>query len=206
MGLDMYLEKLPRNKTREQLDAESDEAWAKGIDYWREHIRKVREVAYWRKVNWLHGYIIRTFAGGVDECQDIWLKRGDIELILNTVKKTADILSGKRLIPQKENGVVDYKYVYVDDADKEPFIIEASDGKLKDKAALEAKLNEGYFKVETSANKQLDEVLPPEHGFFFGSYEYDNYYVWDVFETIEMLEKVLAEWDNNYRYVYQASW
>lgn len=206
MGLDMYLEKLPRNKTSEELKAEDDAAWEKGYDYWREHIRDVREVAYWRKVNWLHGYIVRTFAGGVDEGQDIWLKRGDIELILNTVRKTADILSGKRLIPQKENGIVDYKYVYVDDTDKEPFLIEASDGKLKDKAALEAKFNEGYFMVEPSAKEQLDAVLPPERGFFFGSYDYDNYYVWAVFETIETLEKVLAEWDDDYRYVYSASW
>jgi hypothetical protein len=206
MGLDMYLEKLPRNKTRKQLDAENDEAWAKGIEYWREHIRDVREVAYWRKANWLHGYIVRTFADGVDECQPIELSRNDVEIILAQCIEAADVLSGKRLIPQKENSIVDYKCVYVDDTDKEPFIIDASDGKLKDKAALEAKLDEGYFKVEPSAKEQLDAVLPPERGFFFGSYDYDNYYVWDVFETIEMLEKVLAEWDDNYRYVYQASW
>lgn len=188
MGLDMYLDKLPRNKTREELDAESE------------------AVACWRKVNWLHGYIVRTFADGVDECQPIELGRNDVEIILAQCIEAADVLSGKRLIPQKENGIVDYKRVYVDDTDKEPFIIEASGGKLKDKAALEAKLDEGYFKVEPSAKEQLDAALPPERGFFFGSYDYDNYYVWDVFETIEMLEKVLAEWDDNYRYVYQASW
>lgn len=206
MGLDMYLEKLPRNKTTEQLDAESDEAWKKGIDYWREHIRDVRRVAYWRKVNWLHGYIVRTFAGGVDDCQDIELKRVDVELVLATCKKAADILSGKRLIPQKKVGVKGFRTLYADDPDKEHVEIEASDGRLTDPEGFEDRLSEGRWKVEPSAWTQLDAVLPPVEGFFFGSHEYDSYYVWAIFDAIRIFDGVLSGWDDNYRYVYRASW
>lgn len=206
MGLDMYLDRFSRNKTREELEAEDIAAWNKGLDYWRKNIRDVRRVAYWRKVNWLHGFIVRTFAGGVDECQEIELKRRDIELILSRVREVADVLAGKRLIPQKKVGVKDYRNIYEDDPDKEPFTIQAANGRLTDPEALEDNLREGYFKVEASAKEQLDGLLPPRHGLFFGSYEYDNFYVWDVFDTVVKLDKALDEWDDGFRYIYRASW
>lgn len=206
MGLDMYLDRVPRFKTKEELEAESDEAWKIGYEYWREHIRKPREVAYWRKVNFLHGYIVRTFAGGVDECQEIELKRRDIELILSKVREVADVLAGKRLIPQKRVGAKGFRGIYADDPDKEPYTIQAANGRLTFPKALDDKLCEGYFKVEASAKEQLDRLLPPRHGSFFGSYEYDNFYVWDVFDTVVKLNKVLDEWDDGFRYIYQASW
>jgi hypothetical protein len=40
------------------------------------------DVAYWRKHPNLHGYIVREFAGGVDECQEIELNAGDLKKIL----------------------------------------------------------------------------------------------------------------------------
>lgn len=206
MGLDMYLERFPRNKTREQLDAESDEAWAKGIDYWREHIRKVREVAYWRKVNWLHGFIVRTFADGVDECQPIELSRSDVETILSECLDAADVLSGKRLICQKEVTVDGRNPTFEDDTSVEPLVIDFRCGYLVYAKELLDKTEDGYWKVEECVKEQLDSILPPERGFFFGSYEYDEWYVYDLCHTIAMLTSALNEWDDNYRYVYQASW
>lgn len=51
------------------------------------------------------------------------------------------------------------------------------------------------------------EKLPTREGFFFGCTEYDEYYYEDVKETMNILEKVLAETDfENESIYYSASW
>ncbi len=51
------------------------------------------------------------------------------------------------------------------------------------------------------------EKLPTRQGFFFGGTEYDQYYYEDVDETMNILEKVLAETDfENESIYYSASW
>ena len=39
------------------------------------------QIGYFRKFNALHNYIVNTFAYGVDECQDIFLYKEDVEKI-----------------------------------------------------------------------------------------------------------------------------
>ena len=53
------------------------------------------------------------------------------------------------------------------------------------------------------------ELLPTTEGFFFGGTEYDDYYFEEVSETIEMLEKLIADdekYDEYFEYFYRASW
>lgn len=45
------------------------------------------ELGYWRKHPNLHGFIVETFAGGVDECQEIPLTVEDLSLILAATTK-----------------------------------------------------------------------------------------------------------------------
>ena len=52
-----------------------------------------------------------------------------------------------------------------------------------------------------------EELLPPQAGFFFGSYDYDEWYFEGIDNTIEQLEKILNNpkfegWD----FIYQSSW
>lgn len=59
-----------------------------------------------------------------------------------------------------------------------------------------------------------DELLPTTEGFFFGSTDYDEYYMRDIEYTIEILEEILSEKvkDKNGReyysgdYFYSSSW
>ena len=44
------------------------------------------EIAYWRKHPNLHGYIVNTFADGVDDCRDIPLTKENIENIIQAVR------------------------------------------------------------------------------------------------------------------------
>jgi hypothetical protein len=50
-----------------------------------------------------------------------------------------------------------------------------------------------------------DENLPTQAGFFFGSYEYDEYYFDDLKSTIRQIDSVLTLSDE-YDFEYQASW
>jgi hypothetical protein len=45
------------------------------------------EVGYWRKHPNLHGFIVNTFADGMDECQEIVLNLEAVDTILNAIIK-----------------------------------------------------------------------------------------------------------------------
>jgi hypothetical protein len=51
-----------------------------------------------------------------------------------------------------------------------------------------------------------DELLPTTSGFFFGSTEYDEYYMQDIDTTINQLEQVLASTAADWHFQYQSSW
>lgn len=45
------------------------------------------ELAYWRKHPDLHGFVVRTFANGVDDCEPIELTADDLKLVLKAAKE-----------------------------------------------------------------------------------------------------------------------
>lgn len=54
---------------------------------------------------------------------------------------------------------------------------------------------------------KIEEILPTQGGFFFGSTTYDEYYFSDVEATIEIINKVLETTDfEKELVVYQSSW
>ena len=60
---------------------------------------------------------------------------------------------------------------------------------------------------ESKNSAKADELMPTRSGFFFGSTEYDEWYWQGIEETINILEKVLAETDFEQQVIfYQSSW
>lgn len=59
-------------------------------------------------------------------------------------------------------------------------------------------------------NSLAEELLPTSEGFFFGSTNYDTNYFESIKDTVEELEPLIEEWeqDTNHliSYTYQASW
>jgi hypothetical protein len=51
-----------------------------------------------------------------------------------------------------------------------------------------------------------DTDLEPRQGFFFGSYEKDEWYYQDLKNTVEGITKALSLPENEYDFYYQASW
>ena len=57
------------------------------------------------------------------------------------------------------------------------------------------------------ANRELAaELLPPNAGFFFGGYEYDEYYFDELTRTADELSVLLEALDDAWSFEYQASW
>lgn len=80
MGLDMYLEGRKyhtQNWKHPEKDVTEDGFRLK---------EKILELGYWRKEPNLHGYIVKTFADGKDECQDIELCVEDLQKIREAVR------------------------------------------------------------------------------------------------------------------------
>lgn len=69
-----------------------------------------------------------------------------------------------------------------------------------------AELLDTCRKVKAGGKEVAEELLPPQQGFFFGSYDIDEWYWQDIDNTIEQLEKLLAEIPQDWDFTYQASW
>lgn len=54
--------------------------------------------------------------------------------------------------------------------------------------------------------KLAEELLPVTEGFFFGSYDYDDWYFQYIQETEQAIQEILETFDNNYYFTYQSSW
>jgi len=79
MGLDMFIAGVRYYKYD---NLEEDNIGARKME-------ETVELAYWRKHPDLHGYIVNTFAGGVDNCEKILLEEKDLLRIKNAVNQNA---------------------------------------------------------------------------------------------------------------------
>ncbi len=154
MGLDMYLSaKKYMSKYFDPADVEriskvNDIFGVTGVedgDYGAEEVKF--RVAYWRKANAIHQWFVDNVQDGVDECQESWVSREQLQELLDICKEII----------------------------KSP--------------------------------KKGQELLPTQGGFFFGSTDYDDWYMQDIKFTAERIEKILA--DSAFQkadFYYQSSW
>ena len=80
MGLDIYLsgEKSFTNDFNEPANNVMEDGF---------RLKSKRyELGYWRKHPNLHGYIVQSFASGVDDCREIYLAEPDIREIISAIK------------------------------------------------------------------------------------------------------------------------
>ena len=54
--------------------------------------------------------------------------------------------------------------------------------------------------------EEAANLLPPQEGFFFGSYKYDEWYFNDIQDTINQLESILKDVPTEWELIYQSSW
>lgn len=206
MGLDMYLyadkyvsnssdvliEKFPEYRMdKEQYEQVMGITGMNALptpEFGGAHITKC--VAYWRKANAIHGWIVRNLANGVDTCQRIDVTREDLITLRDSCVKA--LANRANATPNKETTIS-----FKDDGSNAEAVVNSIIEKFK----LEAK----NFESNTMLADPLE--LEPTAGFFFGSTDKDEYYYRDIEYTIEVLNSLIAiSLDSEYSFYYQASW
>ena len=80
------------------------------------------QIGYFRKFNALHSYIVKNYADGVDECQDIWLTKKGIEKLLEVLKQVSeDHSKAPELLPTQSGfffGSTEYDEYYFADVEE----------------------------------------------------------------------------------------
>jgi hypothetical protein len=184
MGLDMYLDKRScvqnwdhmKPEHRHVITVTKGDGSATTIK--PERISYIIEqVAYWRKANAIHKWFVDNVQDGKDDCGDYYVSREQLQ----TLKALCDkVLAASAMKPAKvANG-----YTITPAGQRKPIL---EDGEV-------------IADPQTAA-----AILPTASGFFFGSTDYDQYYIADIRETSEALAALLAEPESG-EFYYHSSW
>lgn len=182
MGLDMYLSK---RKYVKNWDHDKDNKWQITVKHNGKVVKDdmpikeiVYEAGYWRKANQIHKWFTDNCNNGDDDNgQEYYVSPDQLKTLYETC---LEVIKGSELVEGKVKNGERYN------PDTGKFEPQFEDGKL--------------IKDPSVANL----LLPTESGFFFGSTEYDQWYLRDIEETVDILEKCLA--DTSGDYYYRSSW
>jgi len=169
MGLDMYLNR------KKYVGAEYEHRGVTGkveikingkklpIDF--NKISYIEEsVCYWRKANAIHKWFVDNVQDGVDDCRNAYVNLADLEKLLNVCKEVKKIAKMKKGKVECGKELKDGQWVPI----------------IKDGEYIENR-------------EEIEKILPTSSGFFFGSTDYDEWYMQDIDFTIEKLENIIKE-------------
>lgn len=135
----------------------------------------VYEAGYWRKANAIHQWFVNNVQEGEDDCKEYWVSK---EQLAELLEKCREVVKVAKI----EKGKV-------------------VNGQTATPEGWKDNLEDG----ETITNpEEVAKILPTSSGFFFGSTDYDQWYMQDIKSTIEILERCLEDSDGDF--YYQSSW
>lgn len=141
-----------------------------------DYIRIEVEIGYWRKANQIHAWFVKNVQDGEDDCKDYHVSRDDL-------KKLKEICETIMKKSELEEGMVQNGTTY------------------KNGKAVPFMEKGKYIKNPEVAQ----ELLPTESGFFFGSTDYNQWYIKDIENTIEIIDRCLKLPDD-WSFEYNSSW
>jgi hypothetical protein len=194
MGLDMYLNKLPKIKpfTLWETLVFAEEVFhdfekfrkTELYDAYKPYIKKdeigfhsmSEEIGYWRKANAIHKWFIEN-TNEVDD-GNYEVTKADLEKLKEACEK---VINGSKL----DEGLISIGQRFVNGE----FVDILEEGKI-------------------IANPELAQsILPAQDGFFFGSLDYDEFYIDKLQQTVDIIKEALEKTDFETEYLYYwASW
>ena len=136
-------------------------------------------VGYWRKANAVHRWFVDNVQDGRDECQESPVSREQLLALRDACAKVLDTA-------EMVDGMVESGRTWHPD---------------------------GRVEVHTKPGKVIAQpdiaaaTMPTQGGFFFGSTDYDEYYLSDLRGTVEIIDRVLADKAlEDCEFFYRASW
>jgi len=140
------------------------------------YIEVTFETGYWRKANAIHQWFVDNVQDGNDNCDSYYVSREQLELLKD---KCEQVLS----VAKTGNGK-----------------ITVSEKLTKD--GWEKVLEDG---IVVTNPEDVNEILPPQSGFFFGSTDINEYYLNDMKETIDIIDRCL-KLPKDWNIYYHSSW
>lgn len=136
------------------------------------------QIAYWRKANAIHKWFVDNVQNGEDNCDYYLVSKEQIEELRDLCQEVLDK------------------------------IIVKDDKIVNGQSLVNGEWQNNYEDGKVIVNPEVAAaLLPTEDGFFFGSTDYDEYYIQDLKYTIEQFDKILKEVDFENEYiVYISSW
>lgn len=135
--------------------------------------------AYWRKANAIHKWFVDNAQDGNDDCGEYHVEKHQLKALVECCKTVMETVN------ITEGLVGDGSTHYPD-------------------GTVEHHTTKGRVITNPGVANRL---LPTTDGFFFGSTDYDEWYIQDLERTIEQLEPIINgdEFDG-YELYYQSSW
>lgn len=219
MGLDMYLNrKVNVGSLKDSMALGKDDKKLKELSHNHEYNSVVleTEVGYWRKFNALHKYMVDNFGDeGNDNCRDFTMGIRDIAILrdkLQTLMERAELEEGwvgdgyTFAHIKKGEEVLLAKGATAIEKVKEGDIVSENKEEKKRTVIGEISWSEklGCYTVQKlfqvwgrkiKNTEIFEDEFPTEEGFFFGSQDYDEWYIADIKKTIETLNVVIKEHD-----------
>lgn len=152
-----------------------------GLDMYLSKIKR-ENVGYWRKANAIHKWFEDncTENGEIENCRDYYVSKEKLIELKNTCERV--IKSSPLVTGQIRNGE---RY----DHEQGKFVPCYEMGKIMKDPSL------------------AQELLPTQKGFFFGSTDYNEWYIEDLKETVEQIDEILKTTDfDECSIVYYAWW
>ena len=186
MGLDMYLQekiyigngyKDKKEQVKVIVPKNQEKTWNKVKPIDNSRIDSITlNVITWRKANMIHNWFVENVQEGQDDCGEYYCDPEQLETLRDICK---EILDNSELVDGTiQNGT---------EHTKEGTIPIMEEGK--------------YIKDPSTAER----LLPTTSGFFFGSTDYNQWYLEDIKTTYEELEEALRT-NPQGSFYYSSSW
>jgi hypothetical protein len=188
MGLDMYAVRRIYVKNWNHMPAEK--RYSVQVNHGGKPVPGVRsdritwveeELMYWRKANHIHAWFVDNVQNGVDDCGNYDVSEKKLRELLSACE---EVIRASKLV----DGTIDGGTVY--DKEHPNGLAQRVPGKVIEDATVAKRL------------------LPTRHGFFFGSDEYDEFYLENVVATRDWIVRTLAEHESGAPtdIYYHSSW
>ncbi len=135
-------------------------------------------IGYWRKANAIHRWFVETVQDGKDECQKSYVERDQLAALRDLCNQ---VLSTVETVEGDIHTCTTYSA-----------------------AGVEKEYERGPVVAQQGI---AEKMLPSGSGFFFGSTDYNEYYLEDLRNTVEMIDGVLGNPAlEGCDFYYHASW
>lgn len=181
MGLDMYLyaKRFIWSDESKEITKKINEIIK--CPFENEGVKEISVgIMYWRKANAIHNWFVEHVQDGKDDCGSYFVSKENLIELKNVCEEVLKV------------AIVEYGKVYV--------------GTTWDKNGETKNYKDG---IVIANPEMVAEILPSSSGCFFGSTDYDEYYLNDVKQTFNKIQKILSVDEkefNSWGFEYMSSW